>query len=292
MEEVLIDRVVRESDWHWADAQRNVVYYSPSFDATIQGHIDGIAYRDNGKEMVGEVKTTSDNRFNEVVAAIRFPDEVKSEQLERYRTQMRRYAAMIWKEEPVGESEFLPTFGVLVVFNRDTCECLIETIPLFGEDEDLDEFLEETVREAFGQVHPDVAGEVDDVPLPKWAYRSHPICDTCYLHELCYGERTQPADDFVAPFEGLQLVEMREASDRYLKLGESLKKTTNHMAERMMDDAGTDRIVLTPEGHSVSRYSRAGNRKLDIDRMKADDVYDTYSTAGQPYKVVRFGKRG
>lgn len=275
-----------QTGYIFTDAELPLTYHHAGWHTTMTGHIDGIAHDPNNavaKSLVVEIKTTSDERFNEILAATDF-GEVESELLESYLKQMRRYAAMLFlTKKPYIWSEIVnPMFGLLVMMNRNSCEVATREVPLFEEGVDFERFLEAEIESALGNKHPN-SGEVD---RPSRFFRGHPICETCAFKDICDTpyEGKGGFNEQLTTSWALDFID----GDRYEKLGALIKKRVKASVVGAMDAKGIDKLKLN-DAVSVSRFKRGGrNGKVDYEAMKKDGVYDKYVATSKPFTMVRF----
>lgn len=260
--------------------QQLVWHYYPDWNALMTGHIDGII-ESNGRNMVFEVKTTSDDNYWEVVNAVESFDG-HSDSLYEYCVQMRRYAAMLYNNTTI--QNFTPMFGMLALLNRNSGDVFLEEIPLFEEEEDPNtDFLNKEIRSAFGYRHPK---RHLMTRRPSDKYSSHPVCVPCFFRSECYTKSYK--EEGIDEKEKAQIRRDYADADRFLKSGNAIKKRVKRKVTELMDTHGINKIDLL-EGSSVTRYSQSSKRgKTDYDKMQQDGVYDTYVTEGKPYDVVRF----
>lgn len=269
----------------WSYEQYPLEYYYEDLAVVMIGHVDGITTFDLPNK-IGEVKSTSNARYHEVLAAIDYPEEVYSETFEKYRRQMMTYAAMMHlhpRGKPV--QSFSPCFGVLGVVNRDSCDYEVREVKLFDEDVDIEAWLQQRIRDAIGDVHP-LVGEADK---PNWAGPSHPICKSCKFTIDCWGEK--PELPLIDDQEAVAYAETYCEGDRLVHLGEIYKRSAKDFFGILLDDRGVDKLKLT-EDVSVSRHTRKGSTRVDVDKLKADGLYDDYTTSGRPYEVMRVNVKG
>lgn len=269
------------------DTQLPVCWYYPDWHVMLSGHIDGVVYYDKGEQAnLVECKTTSEANFYEVLNAIDSFD-VESEMLEKYRKQMRRYSAMLFKtREPFQYGNihgFSPMFGYLILVNRNTCEVATRQIALFDETEDPDEeYLNNEIKSILGHQHP---LRNRQVARPSRLYQNHPLCQTCIYHRECYPYNT--IGESLGDGETRDITRDYIDADRYIKTGEALKRRVRAKVVERMDAISTDKIDLGENG-SITRSHHLGKTTLDTKKMKEDKIYDNYTKEGKPYDVIRF----
>lgn len=280
IEDYLVENLLKEH-YQWRHQQMPLEYYYEDFHVVMVGHIDGLT--GENPTHLGEIKSTSNAHFEEVCAANDFPDELDSTMLDKYRTQMRVYAAMAFLAKGTDDRlhGFVPCYGTLVVTNRDNCDTAIMNVNLFEEDEDVERWLKDRILESVGYQHP-LTGVLP--PKPDWARPTHPICQTCTYNEDCWdpdGEIERVDDS-----SGLVHAELYDEGSRLVKLGEIYKKTAKDHLNLLFDRHGQDRLQLS-DSVKVSRHTYNGRRKVDTQRLKQDGIWEEYTIQGNPYNVMR-----
>lgn len=284
LEQEILDIFKRTSvDWRWS--QRTVNHIHEGLQAIMVGHIDGIHY-DGSVSQLGEIKSTSNRGYHEVLAAIDHPDNVSSEQLERYIQQMRKYASMLYCEpKSMHAIGFTPFYGTLVLINRDTCDWVMRQVKLFDEEDDIIAYPQLAIWEALAGMHP---REGRPAP-PVWASKQHPICSGCRFLEDDFGPLNQREGKVIEG--GERIASLYAEGHRLEQLAKAYKLDARAAAESILDETGVNKIDLS-DSVSVTRYKQSGKARVDTKKMRADGIYEQYTTTGGEYDVMRFNVKG